>query len=707
MHLDLEPTDLRVIERMLERPATLPELLLLSRSWSLSFFLLRSRYLSDGIPMEGKGIVLQGRHRLLQLDKDLYCSATVMANHSLLQFHYQHGAALLAADTHRQTRVKGWQPALNITALRGGATTRASAQRAILESVRGIGETLNGLGIPTLSTAVQFEETFNQTPVVNHTSIGFSDRKIQRGKVLEPTDVQVFLLSNIDLASYAFPNQAHAVLHFLPDPLMEKNLHDAIDELNGLAELIDMYSVGLNGLSSVLLHLLFDYESGLDLRLEGYTDFALVELLSMASLTGVLILLPATLGHELTAIAQKWDIPCQALGHLSQERRIRIHGQTGTLVDLSLQQLADKRSSRLLFEQHRRPGLIDKASKFNYKKTPHHKDYLKVTQRMLKEGSVRANQWLWQQLDQSSGRHQQGSALLQDVAVFRYPGSRQQVLLTTGGKAAYLKADPLNGALIAVTESIRKIIIAGGQPAALLLSLNLGSATDPVVNWQLQHIIKGVNEGCQRFNLPVLEATIGMGNEQITKNGALPITPTPVVTVLGTLPDDQDLLDGAFKADGHLIYMIGTPQNDLNGSLYVKVAHGNPATMAPLLDLDEEYHIQQHFSKIVRKGLISSAQNIGSGGLMMALLQAAIPHECGFEVETDGNFRKDTYLFGEHQSRILISVPPEREDELINYLNTHNVPFTMLGEVGGDRVWLDKEDFGRIADWKKDFCTKP
>lgn len=707
-HLDLEPSDLRDIEGLLGRPANLPELLLFSRSWSLRFFLTQSAYLERAIPVEGKKIIFQGRHRFLRLDKDLYCSASVIANHPLLQLHYRYGAALLFADGHRQLLAKGVRPDLNVMALRCGELDRASAQKAMIHSIQGIGDMLNNLGVPTLGGSVQFDESFNQTPVINHFSIGFFRQEKHWGKVLDPSSVSVLLLSNVDLSEReALGKHPNTLLQVLPNALYEKNLQETLLELSKLTELIDLFSIGLDGLASSLLELVFQYQTGVELFLERFSDLELVDLLARSSLAGALVLIPNALVKKVKAIAQHWEVPCTLLGNLSSEKNIVISNRSVPLVKLGLAQLDGSKRVYSVHSKQRRPGFVDKASKFSYKKTSHSKDYISISKRILREVSPSSSQWLWQQLDQSSKCSNVSPHTIRDTYVWRLKGSQRMLLLASGGNAAYLRADPFNGALIAVTEGVRKIVTSGGRSEALLISLNLGEATDPTVNWQLEHMLKGVNEACQKFNLPVLEADISFGNEQITKKGAQPILPTPLITVLGTIPANQEPLNGGFKAEGHLIYMIGTPQNDLNGSLYLKMVHGNPTTMAPVLDIDEECHIQQHLAQVVRKGLLSSVQIIGEGGLMIALLKAALPNQYGFEVETDPNFRKDIYLFGEHQSRVLVSVQSEREDELINYLNAQNVPFTMLGEVSGDHLLVDKEDFGHLSVWEEDFFNKP
>ena len=104
--------------------------------------------------------------------------------------------------------------------------------------------------------------------------------------------------------------------------------------------------------------------------------------------------------------------------------------------------------------------------------------------------------------------------------------------------------------------------------------------------------------------------------------------------------------------------------------------------------------------KLIKKGLIKSAHNISRGGLFVALLESAISGNLGFTLETDQNFRKDAYLFGESQNRIVVTVEEGNEDKMVNYLNSRNVPFSSLGEVVEDKIVIDNEDYGTLEEWK-------
>jgi phosphoribosylformylglycinamidine synthase len=173
--------------------------------------------------------------------------------------------------------------------------------------------------------------------------------------------------------------------------------------------------------------------------------------------------------------------------------------------------------------------------------------------------------------------------------------------------------------------------------------------------------------------------------------------------MLGVMDDISWHTTLHFKKPGHVIYMLGTPVNDLGSSEYCRTVLGIPLSAPPSFDMDEELHLQQNITQLIRKKYIESAHDISEGGLFHCLLESAIAGNVGFDIETDSNFRKDAYLFGESQSRCVVTINPQKEDAVVNFLNTHNVPFSRIGEVIKDEIKIDTESFGNIGEYTKIF----
>lgn len=155
-----------------------------------------------------------------------------------------------------------------------------------------------------------------------------------------------------------------------------------------------------------------------------------------------------------------------------------------------------------------------------------------------------------------------------------------------------------------------------------------------------------------------------------------------------------------FKSIGDSIFLLGTSRNDINSSEYLYSFHGVKNSPAPFLDLEEEFSLQQLMQEVIRKGMIRSAHDISDGGLFISLLESALPRDLGFSIETDPDARKDAFLFGESQSRILVSVAPDQLDAFVEMLAESDIDFTNLGEVKGNSVMIDNKDYGKLEEFR-------
>jgi phosphoribosylformylglycinamidine synthase subunit PurL len=175
--------------------------------------------------------------------------------------------------------------------------------------------------------------------------------------------------------------------------------------------------------------------------------------------------------------------------------------------------------------------------------------------------------------------------------------------------------------------------------------------------------------------------------------------------MLGLLEDKNNKMTLAFQNAGDAIYMIGNAQNDIASSEYLYSYHNVKLFPAPYFNMDEELKLHDAVKEVIAGKLINSAHDVADGGLYIALLESAMPRELGFDIETDKNFRKDAYLFGEAQGRVVVSVSPEKQAEFEKALQNKGVNFTQLGKVTGHDCHIDGELFGGITVAKKHYDT--
>ena len=155
-----------------------------------------------------------------------------------------------------------------------------------------------------------------------------------------------------------------------------------------------------------------------------------------------------------------------------------------------------------------------------------------------------------------------------------------------------------------------------------------------------------------------------------------------------------------FKQAGDVIVMIGKSSNDINSSEYLHKMHGVEFSPAPQFDLEEEFHLQKVLADLIKNNLISSAHDVSEGGLFVTLCESAFWNNMGFEINTNVSVRKDAFLFGEAQSRVVVSVKRDALATLEEALQSHGQHYEVIGEVTGGDIIVDAASWGNIDNWK-------
>jgi phosphoribosylformylglycinamidine (FGAM) synthase-like enzyme len=179
-----------------------------------------------------------------------------------------------------------------------------------------------------------------------------------------------------------------------------------------------------------------------------------------------------------------------------------------------------------------------------------------------------------------------------------------------------------------------------------------------------------------------------------------PVFPTPTIGMLGIMKDKSSRMTLDFKKEGDIIFLVGESFNDVNSSEYLYSFHKVKNSPAPHFDLDEEFHVHQFIKAANAAKLIASAHDVSDGGMYITLLESAMPQNFGFAVFTDLEIRKDAFLFGEAQSRVIVSVSPENEEAFMSMALELEVAVSSIGEVTSGDLFIDEDEFGHIAEKK-------
>jgi phosphoribosylformylglycinamidine synthase len=288
-----------------------------------------------------------------------------------------------------------------------------------------------------------------------------------------------------------------------------------------------------------------------------------------------------------------------------------------------------------------------------------------------------------------------------DAAVVNIKGTNKAIALTVDCNARYVNNDPEVGTMIAVAEAARNIVCSGGEPSAITNCLNFGNPYNPEVYWQFVGAIKGMGEACRRFGTPVTGGNVSFYNQTANPDGtAAPVYPTPTIGMLGVLKDKSNRMSLDFKYKGDLIYLLGESRNDISSSEYLASYHGVRLSPAPHFNIEEELLLQDCLKELIAENLVNAAHDVADGGLFTTLFEMSLPGLLGFDIVSDAEVRNDAFLFGEAQSRVVVTVTEDYEREFIDKVGEHGVPVTLLGHVTKGKMVVDGEHFGFVDDLK-------
>ena len=343
---------------------------------------------------------------------------------------------------------------------------------------------------------------------------------------------------------------------------------------------------------------------------------------------------------------------------------------------------------------------MKKIREFNADSIAVPNDLKNIAEQLIQLPNIASKRWVYEQYDSMVGAGNTNTNAPSDAAVVLAKPTNKALALTTDCNSRYVYADPYKGAMIAVAEAARNIVCSGGEPLGVTNCLNFGNPYDPEVYFQFVESIKGMGAACIRFETPVTGGNVSFYNQ--SPDG--PVYPTPTIGMVGLLESIADKMTMDFKAEGDVIYIIGESRNDINSSEYLHKIIGEEYSPAPYFNLDEEFQMQQVVLTLARKKLVASAHDISEGGLFICLAESGFNRSLGFKIsQNEKTIRKDAYLFGEAQGRVVVSVTEQQQKDFVNFMRSQNVPYAQLGKVTADTITISDENWGSIHTWKKKY----
>lgn len=414
-------------------------------------------------------------------------------------------------------------------------------------------------------------------------------------------------------------------------------------------------------------------------REEGMTPY---EIMLAESQERMLLVVTPEKEAKVHAVFKRWGLTSTTIGRVTEGGmlKIRMHGEI--VAEIPAHSLAEE--APVYYPESKEPAYLKTTADLPLATIEEPEDYNAVLLELLASPNIASKQWAWQQFDymvRTSTLVGPGS----DAAVIRIRGTNKALALTADCNSRYAYLDPFAGGKIAVAEAARNIVCSGGEPLAITDGLNFGSPEKPEIYWQFRQAVAGISEACRVLGTPVTGGNVSFYNES---NGE-GIYPTPVIGMVGLLADATKYCTSSFKAAGDLIVLLGDSADELGGSEYLALIHGRVQGKPPALDLAKEKALHHVVRTAIQQGLVRSAHDLSEGGLAVAVAECTFENQLGAVVEVEkGVLRTDSLLFGESQSRVVLSLAPDKLSALQALAEEENVPLHVIGRTGGDRLQI-------------------
>ncbi len=444
------------------------------------------------------------------------------------------------------------------------------------------------------------------------------------------------------------------------DPFQEKKLLEACLEVIQTGAVVGMQDMGAAGIICSTSEMSAKGEVGMRIDLDKVPtrqkNMKAWELLLSESQERMLLVAEKGKEEEVQKVFEKWDLPCSVIGEVTDDGMLNFYMHGELEASLPAYDLVLGGGAPQYDREYREPAYFAEIKKFDVAKVEVPGNFKLIAEQIIRLPSIASKRWIYTQYDSMVGTVNSSTNLPSDAAIVTVKGTKKGIAVTTDCNSRYVFADPFKGAMIAVSEAARNIVCSGGLPLGVTNCLNFGNPYDPEVYYQFVHAVKGMGKACEKFETPVTGGNVSFYNQ----NPDGPVNPTPTIGMVGLLEDIDNKMTLDYKSEGDVLYVLGTMTNDINCSEYLHKINSVKYSPAPYFDLDEEFNIQRKVMQLISKKLVLSAHDVSEGGLFVTLCESGFNRELGFSVITNNSCRKDAWLFGEGQSRILVSVELEK-----------------------------------------------
>jgi phosphoribosylformylglycinamidine synthase subunit PurL len=701
--LGLTDAEFDLIREKLDRDPNQVELAMLSLMWSEHCAYKHSRKLLRRLPTDGTRVVMGPGENAGAVDVgNGYAVAFKVEshNHPSAVEPFQ-GAATGVGGILRDVFAVGARPIAVLDSLRFGDLDSPRSRYLFERVVAGIGHYGNSIGIPTVGGEVYFEAPYEQNCLVNAMCVGLArTSEMARSAAVGVGNSLVLMgastgrdgiggasvLASAELEEEDGDKRPSVQIG---DPFEEAKLLECCLELLERGLLASLQDLGAAGLTSSSSEMASKGRVGLDIDISKVplrnADLEPFEVMISESQERMLAVIEPPKVAEVMEVCERWETGAAVIGEVTDSRRLRVLQGSDVVADLPVEVLVDDCPLYDLEPEEPSGWLYgggDGGAGLSSAESA--QDTLVA---LLSSPNLASKLWAFEQYDSIVGSRTVRRPEQADAAVLNLPEAGVAIAVSIDGNGRRVACDPYRGAVEAVLECAANLACVGAEPLGLTNCLNFGNPEKPHVAWQLSCAVEGLADACQALGVPVVGGNVSLYNE--APEG--PIYPTPVVGMVGELPDPSRTCGPGFREDGHVVALAGRFAPSLAGSELAKL-RGDLGPGLPEPDVDGSARTMAAVRDAVRQGSLASAHDVSEGGLACAIAECAIAGGIGAKIDLSALAARcesaEAALFGEAPGGFVVS----GSAEAIQALKDTGAPVLTLGRVGGDTIDLEVSD---------------
>jgi phosphoribosylformylglycinamidine synthase len=694
--LGLTDSEFELIVEKLGREPNDVELAMFSLLWSEHCAYKHSRKLLRRLPTEGERVVMGPGENAGAVDVGRgYAVAFKVEshNHPSAVEPFQ-GAATGVGGIMRDVFAIGARPIALLDSLRFGELDSVRSRHLLDGAVRGIGHYGNSIGVPTVGGEIYFEEPYEHNCLVNAMCIGFAKTAdMVRAAAAGPGNAIVLMgastgrdgiggasvLASAELGEGDDASKRPTVQ--IGDPFEESKLLECCLELLAKGLLVSLQDLGAAGLTSSAGEMASAGGVGIDIDVAAVplreADMEPFEIMVSESQERMLAVVEPARVAEVRAICEKWQTGSAQIGTVTESGQIRILREGEVVGEMPVEALVDGCPLYDLEPAEPEGWIYGNRATLAEGAAP--EDELLA---LLGAPSIASKRWAFEQYDWLVGSRTVRRPEQADAAVLNLPEAGNAIAVSIDGNGRKVACDPYAGTIEAVLECAQNLACVGAEPLGLTNCLNFGNPEKPTGAWQLDRAVSGLADACNALGVPVVGGNVSLYNE----GPEGPIYPTPVVAMVGELPDPAQVAGGAFVNEGDAIGLIGPFEPNLAGSELAK-QRGELKMGLPEPKIADVAAACMIVRDAVRAGKLASAHDVSDGGLAVAIAECAIAGNVGCETNVEHLRERGAQpteaLFGEGPGGFLVS--GDRSD-------LEQLGAVLVGIVGGERISIGAGD---------------